>query len=348
MVPCFTSEVPGSELYRFIESVKPSSVWVLTDPNTHKLCYPALLPCLPLHRTLVLQEGEANKNLETCSTIWRCLSEGAADRNALIINLGGGLLTDLGGFAASVYKRGIRFINVPTTLLAQVDAAIGGKTGIDFKGLKNQIGLFSVPEAVFSFSCFLATLPHSELLSGYAEVLKHCLIADAGEWERLNRTNLSGSTSNTLRHMVAHSAALKQQITAQDYRENGLRRILNFGHTLGHALESYFLGKGTPVPHGFCVAAGMVSESWLPHKRGLLSSADFKEIEIRLLSVFGKLAFTPVDVPAIAAFANHDKKNRNGQIGCVLLSSIGHADPDGLITANEVEEALTFYAKLPN
>lgn len=338
-VPLFVSPSPDSNLSSFISGLNASSITVLADARTKRFCYPLLKTLLPKHKLLITEAGEENKTLATCEKVWAALTTSQADRNALIINLGGGLITDLGGFCAALYKRGVRFINIPTTLLAQADAAMGGKTGVDFSEFKNQIGLFAEPAAIFSFTDFLKTLPEPELLSGLAEVAKHCLIADADEWNKLRKREPENLDYT---HYVGHSAKIKTGITESDFRENSLRKLLNFGHTIGHALESHLLESNRKLPHGHCVAAGMAAESFIAFKRGLLSEDNLEKIEEYVFSVWGMPVFEVSEIPAIAERTLNDKKNRDGKIGCVMLSSPGNADPNGLISKKEVADSLHY------
>jgi 3-dehydroquinate synthase len=314
-----------------------SQVWVLADSNTARQCLPLLEPHLPEGYTLVeIAAGEEYKTLSTCETVWNELTEQRADRYAVLINLGGGVVTDLGGFCAALYKRGIRFVQVPTTLLAQVDASVGGKTGIDFLGFKNQLGVFQEPAAVCIDPRFLE--------SGYAEVVKHWLIADAAAFAEQRQ---QGMFVEDWTPIIQESVALKQRIVAQDPLEGGLRKVLNFGHTVGHALESYLLLQpGREILHGEAVAAGIVCEAWLSHKKGLLSAEELDKIETFLFSVFDKVQFVNLETDAIADLARQDKKNAGSVINCTLLEGIGRAVYDQPVTVAEIAESLRYYHRL--
>ena len=322
-----------------------SRVFVLTDSNTSRLCLPLLETHLPAGYHLIeIPAGEEYKNLASCETVWCQLTEQRADRHAVLVNLGGGVVTDLGGFAAALYKRGIRFAQVPTTLLAQVDASVGGKTGIDFQGFKNQLGVFQAPAAVFIEPQFLQTLDPRQLKSGYAEVLKHWLIADAAAFEQHRRL---GWLTDDWTPIIRESVALKQRIVAQDPLEAGPRKLLNFGHTVGHALESYLLTQpGREALHGEAVAAGLVCESWLSVQRGLLSADELDKIETFVFSVFDKLSFVSLETEAIAEFTLQDKKNAGTTINCTLLNGIGNGVYDQPVTLAEVAESLRYYHRL--
>jgi 3-dehydroquinate synthase len=316
-------------------------VFVLTDSRTRRLCLPLLRPFLPAGTVILgVPPGEASKNLASCEKIWETLTRNGATRHSLLLNLGGGMVGDLGGFAASVYKRGIAFIQIPTTLLAMVDSALGGKTGIDFQHVKNQLGTFSRPAAVWVFPAFLQTLPEAERLSGLAEMIKHTLIADAGAFDSLRKQELSALDWATC---IPGSQAIKAAIVRADPFESGERQKLNAGHTLGHALEGYFLSQGSPCSHGACVAAGLVMESRIAAGRGLLDEAGLMRIEETIFSAFGVLTFPSSAVPAILRLCRHDKKNRNGEIRMALIGPIGTCSTGIPVTEAEIRSALRWY-----
>lgn len=333
------------ELAEILRQPAVSQVFVLTDANTGRLCYPLLLPYLPAeHIVLELPAGEEAKTLASCETVWSELTANRADRHAVLVNLGGGVLTDLGGFCAALYKRGIRFVQVPTTLLAQVDASVGGKTGVDFQGFKNQLGVFQEPAGVFIEPRFLHTLDPRQLKSGYAEVVKHSLIADATAFQAQRRT---GMLLEDWTSTIEASVALKREIVAQDPLEAGPRKLLNFGHTVGHALESYLLAQpGREILHGEAVAAGMVCEAWLSVQKGLLSAEELDQIETFLFSVFDKVQFVSLETEAIAEYAWQDKKNAGSIINCTLLQGIGHGIYDQPVTVHELADSLRYYHRL--
>nr|WP_213019434.1 3-dehydroquinate synthase [Hymenobacter sp. BT559] len=338
--------VIGSEalpaLADFIRQHAPSRLFVLVDTNTARDCYPLLAPHLPAHEQLTIEAGEEYKTLATCEQVWAWLTQHQADRHALLVCLGGGVVTDLGGFCAATYKRGIACAVLPTTLLAQVDAGVGGKTGVDFDGFKNHIGVFQEPAGVFIDPGFLPTLPPAELRSGYAEIIKHALIADVGAFQELRALDVAAVADWT--PIIRHSVALKEQIVAQDPLEAGPRKLLNFGHTVGHALESYLLTQpGREVRHGEAVAAGLVCESWLSVQRGLLTAAELAEVETIVSAAFGKIDFITLETEAIAAYAVQDKKNRGATINCTLLQGLGHGVFDQPITLAEIVASLQYY-----
>ncbi|GAB4427978.1 MAG: 3-dehydroquinate synthase [Bacteroidia bacterium] len=320
-----------------------TQVLVLADDNTHRLCYPLLKPHIPAHSLVqVIGPGEAHKHLGTCVHLWSAMTAAHLDRKALVIDLGGGVIGDMGGFVAATYKRGIAFAQVPTTLLAQVDASVGGKLGIDFEGYKNHIGIFAEPQGVYIDPVFLRTLPDSELRSGFAEVVKHHLIADAAAWEALRQPVPLRQRDFTA--LVRHSVDIKRRIVASDPYERGPRKALNFGHTLGHALESERLDTGSPLLHGEAVAVGMVCETWLSHRRGLLRSAQLDEVTTFLLDQFPPVAIAEDEMEPICRRTLHDKKNEGGEVRYTLLDGIGGFRVDQPVPMHEAQEALAFYA----
>ena len=334
-----------SALAEMLQRPGISRVFVLTDTNTSRLCLPVLKNHLPADYFVIeIPAGEEYKTLHSSESVWNCLTEQEADRHAVLVNLGGGVVTDLGGFAAALYKRGIDFVQVPTTLLSQVDASVGGKTGVDFKGFKNQLGVFQQPSAVFIDPAFLETLALRQLKSGYAEVLKHWLIADATAFNQHRR---EGWLTDDWTPIIRESIALKQRIVAQDPLEAGPRKLLNFGHTVGHALESYLLTQPSRgVLHGEAIAAGLICESWLSVERGLLSAEELDKIETFVFSVFEKIPFVLLETEAIADYANQDKKNKGKIINCTLLHGIGSGVYDQPVTEAEIAAALRYYHRL--
>ncbi len=325
----------------FLASQNPSSVAVLADAHTARHCYPQLKPLLPRHTVIRIGAGEGHKTLATCEAIWAALTRANTDRHGLLLNLGGGVIGDMGGFCAATYKRGIAFAQLPTTLLAQVDASVGGKLGIDFQGLKNHIGVFQQPAAVLIDTNLLGTLPPRQLRSGFAEVIKHCLIADAAEWERLRRYDLEDLDWP---HTVAHSVAIKQRVVAQDPTEQGVRKILNVGHTLGHALETHFLSRARgQLLHGEAIAAGLVMEAFISHQLGLIDLSFLQDIEEYIFSVYGRVGLKPADVAPVLAHTLQDKKNRAGQVRMALLTGPGQATYDVPVTNAIMSQALDYY-----
>jgi 3-dehydroquinate synthase len=305
---------------------KYSSIFILVDEHSSEFCLPHVLTNLATSITIEIIEfesGENSKNIETCVQIWNVLTELGADRKSLIINVGGGVVTDLGGFVASTFKRGIDFIHVPTTLLAMVDASIGGKNGVDLGSLKNQIGVINVPKLITIDSNFLETLPKNEMRSGLAEMLKHGLIFDQEYWQTLS--NLKEINSADLDPLIYRSVEIKNNIVMQDPTENGIRKALNFGHTLGHAIESYFLEneKKKTLLHGEAIAAGMILESYLSWQKNLITEAEYNQIKETINQIFEQIAFDADDIDSIQELLIHDKKNEYGTIQFALLDSIG-------------------------
>ncbi len=318
-------------------------VAVLTDTTTARVCLPLVKPHLPPDTVVItIPAGEAHKTLDSCQHVWAELAKAGVGRDGVLVCLGGGVVTDLGGFVAATYQRGIRCALVPTTLLGMVDAAIGGKNGVDFLQIKNYLGTFREPsEGIFIDSRFLDTLDPTELVSGYAEVVKHSLIGgDEAEFAALVETGIIGADWPAL---IRHAVTVKQAIVSLDPLEGGTRRLLNFGHTVGHALESHLLASGQPVPHGLAVAAGMMTETWISRERRLLSEDNFDHVVFFLSATFPKITFAPTDVDAIAARTLQDKKNAQGTIRCVLLTGIGAAEIDHPIRVSEVAAALRWY-----
>ncbi|MFZ2899607.1 MAG: 3-dehydroquinate synthase [Saprospiraceae bacterium] len=296
-------------------------VAVLVDGNTRRDCWPLLEPFLKDPLLIEIPAGEAHKNLETCQYIWSQMLEGGLDRRSVLLNLGGGVVGDMGGFCASTYMRGIDFVQIPTTLLAQVDASIGGKLGVDFQHYKNMVGLFADPQAVFIHLPFLQTLPARELRSGYAEVIKHSLIGDAGLWEKL-QSHPDPATVNW-EEILPRALLVKKKIVEADPLEKGLREVLNFGHTVGHAIETWALSQGLDVLHGEAVAAGMIAEVRLSHQQAGLPQKEMQQVVAFLEKGFPSIPIGPeIDLWAIM---RKDKKNRGGQIRMALLEAVGRA-----------------------
>ncbi len=334
------SSTPGIAIAEFLASNKYSQIVVLTDNNTKEHCYPLLKSELPPHLVLETKAGEEHKNLESCTSIWQQLTDAQADRHALVIVLGGGVLGDMGGFCAATYKRGIDFVLIPTTLLAQADASIGGKLGVDFNHFKNHIGVFQQPVLTLLCSTFLKTLSTDELRSGFAEVIKHALISDAHLWKEISSKTMEQQDWDRL---LLHSAEFKYSIIEQDPKEKGIRKILNAGHTIGHALESYLLAKGRKVMHGEAVAAGLVAEAYLALSKNMLNSEELHSIQQYIFKIYGKLDYQESEIESIALLTLQDKKNKGNEVLCVLLENLGTPRWDVVISLEDVKRALTFY-----
>ena len=334
---------PGKEFSEIIASVNPSKIAVIVDENTKEHCYPIVSDLIPAHIIIEIKSGEEEKTLQTCTAIWQQMTDEGFDRKGLVINLGGGVIGDMGGFCASTYKRGVEFIQVPTTLLSMVDASAGGKLGIDFNAFKNHIGVFNLPYRVMVYTQFLDTLPFEELRSGYAEVIKHCLIADADKWNEIKQVKFP---NHDWKSIVAHSVKIKEKITTEDPTEKGLRKILNFGHTLGHAIESFYLNTPNKLLHGEAISIGMVIEAYMTKEKGFISDADLEEITAYTLESFGKLTYFEKDIEEILGLTIQDKKNEHNKVKFSLLEKIGTANYNIDATKEEMEAALRFYLEL--
>jgi 3-dehydroquinate synthase len=320
-------------------------LFILVDEHTARHCLPSLTAQVALLEgasILEIESGEASKNIEVCTRLWRAMAELGADRQSLLLNVGGGVIGDMGGFVASTYKRGIPFIQVPTTLLSQVDASVGGKTGIDLDHLKNEIGLFSVPQGVFIWPDFLKTLGRREMISGFAEIIKHALIADKGYWTQLQTCNIADAV--VWEELIRHSVQIKNEIVLADPKEKGIRKALNFGHTIGHAIESYFLENDKrQLLHGEAVAVGMIAEAYLSFKYN-----DFPELELNEVTSFIKSHFSYVEMESMAdhrllELMRHDKKNEKGALNFTLLNRIGEYSINKHATVAQISEALNYY-----
>ncbi|HXA01615.1 MAG TPA: 3-dehydroquinate synthase [Cytophagaceae bacterium] len=338
----FLTKEVATKLGQYLKGKQYSKICVLVDENTEKHCFPLLLKVLTTAHLIRIKSGEERKTLDTCQYIWSQMTELVLDRKALLINLGGGVISDMGGFCAATYKRGIDFIQIPTTLLAQVDASVGGKLGIDFHGFKNHIGVFQEPKAVLIDSIFLKTLPKDELRSGYAEVIKHCLIADKKKWEEISKKNFNELNWEDL---CKHSIAIKTKITTADPLEKGPRKILNFGHTVGHAIESYYLNiPGKKLLHGEAIAIGMVCEAWLAKKKGYINQKDVDAVKKYIILIFGQKVMFDFDINKIIPLTLQDKKNENEVIQASLLEKVGKGNINVAVKLKDIREAIAFYS----
>ena len=325
-----------------------SKLFILVDINTHEFCLPKFMSQLEteVHIEIIeIEAGEQFKNIDTCVGVWNALSELGADRKSLILNLGGGVVTDLGGFVACTFKRGIKYINIPTSLLSMVDASIGGKTGVDLGALKNQIGVIHSGEMVLIDTSFLSTLPQNHLKSGLAEMLKHGLIADHAYWNKL--ADLTKLNLEDLDGLIYDSVIIKNKIVSKDPYEVKERKYLNFGHTLGHAIESFFLlDKHKPeLLHGEAIAIGMVMECFLSTQLLGFPKADCDEIKRVMSGVFGKVDIAVSDYETIIDLLKYDKKNEHGNVYFVLLKAIGKPKVDCLVDNSLIIAAFEYYAK---
>lgn len=340
----------NEEAYRklniYISEYKPSAIFILVDENTNNYCLPILLENLETKAEIEIIEieaGEINKNLDTCTGVWNALTELGADRKSLMINLGGGVITDLGGFVASTFKRGIAFVNIPTTLLSMVDASVGGKTGVDLGVLKNQIGMFSDPEMVLIDPRYLGTISDRELRSGLAEIIKYGITYDIKLWNEIK--NFKELNISAISKLIHRSIEIKNEVVTKDPKEKGLRKILNFGHTLGHAIESYFLESDDKenLTHGEAIAIGMITEAFISQKLLNFPSEKVEAIKKTILNIYGKIYIDVIDYEGIIKLLIHDKKNVRGQVNFVLLTDFEQFKLDCKVEKTLLIEALDYY-----
>ena len=336
-----------SALNQYIKAGKFSNIFVLVDYNTHEFCLPYLLSNIENRssiKSIIITAGEEHKNIETCSYVWSQLSQLDADRKSLLINLGGGVLTDLGGFVACTFKRGIKYVNIPTTLLSMVDASVGGKTGVDLGALKNQIGIINNGDLVLIDTYYFNTLPEIEFRSGIAEMLKHGLICSKDYWKKMVSYLIH---KENIDQLIYESVKIKTSVVNQDPNEMGLRKILNFGHTLGHAIESYYLESEEKIKllHGEAIAIGMILEVYLSFKIFNFSKHELYEIKRVFLEYYPKVSFNKKDLDAILELLKYDKKNDHGNINFVLLEAIGKPKIDCKVDNRLIHEAFDFYSK---
>ena len=329
----------GKILSQYICENNFSKIGFLSDNNSSKYCLNRILENHKFdYHTITIEEGEENKSLSTCEKVWEELINLKFDRNSLLINVGGGVICDLGGFVASTYMRGIDFINIPTTLLSQVDASVGGKLGVDFQNLKNIIGVFREPSSVIIDTIFLQTLSERELRSGFAEVIKHCLIRDRAMFDKISKTEWNDSDWD---EVVQHSINIKSEVVSNDLKESGLRKILNFGHTIGHAIETTYLDKKNKLLHGEAIAIGMICEAFISNQHKKINKHDLEIITKYILRVY--------DLPKLDFFNTiikntyHDKKNISQNIRSSLLVGIGSCDYDITIEPDLINDSLEYY-----
>ena len=333
------------DLVNAISECEHDRIFVLTDETTQQLCWPKIknFKALKNSTPIIIKATDTHKNLDTLSQVWQALSNGGATRHSLMINLGGGMVTDLGGFAASTFKRGIDFINIPTTLLAMVDASVGGKTGINFGGLKNEIGVFSDSRFVIINTQFLDTLDHDNICSGYAEMLKHGLISNERTWAELVTFDLDNPDLSQLQRMVAESIKVKERIVEADPHEHGIRKALNLGHTMGHAFESFAMRRGTPILHGYAVAYGLISELYMSARKTAFPTDRMHQTVRFIRENYGTFNITCDDYPTLIELMRHDKKNTSGIINFTLLGNVGDIRINQTATEEEIKEALDFF-----
>lgn len=341
----FAKTLHKTDLQKYIPAEKYSQIIVITDENTSALCYPILQNNIPPHAQITISAGEQHKHIDTCKIIWNALAERQADRKALVINLGGGVIGDMGGFAASTYKRGIDFIQMPTTLLSQVDASVGGKLGVDLNGIKNIIGVFQDPVAVYISTEFLNTLPERQLTNGFAEVIKHGLIADAEYWKFITQLPLQRYAAWL--PVIERSVEIKKRIVELDYKETGLRKILNFGHTVGHAVETWsMLNDEHPLLHGEAIAIGMICEAFLSHIYCHLHAKQLAAIVGHITSIFPAYKIQSTTHAQLISYMLNDKKNNREGMQFSLLENIGTCVYNIQVKQSDILDALQFYSQL--
>ncbi|MFV0505479.1 MAG: 3-dehydroquinate synthase [Bacteroidales bacterium] len=346
----FTSD-SASALQQVFNDYGVGNVYFVFDENTSKACFPLIQDVFDGNKgkVLMLPSGEKNKTIEKVVNVWQFLHDRGATRKSALVNVGGGLLSDLCGFAASTFKRGIDFINIPTTLLSQVDASVGGKTGINFNNIKNEIGVFKIPRKVIIDTTFLKTLPEEAFKSGFSEMLKHGLIHDCSHYEELTRIDVAYPDYTQLSDIVKKSVEIKQKIVEQDFKEEGLRKSLNFGHTAGHAFETFAMEENEPVPHGYAVAYGMIVELYLSSKKTSLSDEAMSRVVSYLMDTYGRFS---LDIQShtvrcrLIELMRHDKKNENDNINFTFLTDIGECVYNQYCEEELIDEALVFFKDL--
>lgn len=342
----FTNEVDAA-LEQVCAAIQYDKCFVLCDDNTFGSVLPRLQsPCIKEAHVIKIPAGEEYKNMDTLATVWQSLSEKGATRHSLLINVGGGMVSDLGGFAAATFKRGIAFVNLPTTLLSAVDAAVGGKTGVNFGGLKNEIGAFAQPSAVIISTCFFSTLPRRELLSGYAEMIKHALIDGADHYNLLRSRDDIQYDSDDFLALLCRSVSVKERIVEQDPRESGLRKSLNLGHTVAHAIESHALEHGQVVPHGYAVAWGLVCALILSNRLYKLPSDIIYDLAKYVEATYGSYHITCDDYDELLGYMQRDKKNIGEEIKFTLLRRVGDCEVNVSVERKEIEIMFDFYRDL--
>lgn len=322
------------------------NIFILTDTNTQKLCLPTLLKSEKLKDShlICIPSGDGNKNIDSAVIIWKYLSEHGANRKSVLINVGGGMITDIGGFAASTFKRGIRYVNISTSVLGAVDAATGGKTGINFLGLKNEIGTFTPADKVIINIDFFKTLDKENIRSGYAEMVKHALIDTKAEWEEILQFNLEAINSDVLRILVERSIRIKENIVEQDPHEQNIRKALNLGHTFGHAFETMSYRINKPVLHGYAVMWGLLCELYLSHVKLGFPKEEITKLNKLISEFYGSFQITKNDYESLLELMTHDKKNDSNEINFTLLSDIGEIKINQTATKKEIFDCFEFFA----
>lgn len=341
----FMADNLAADVAQLIQPYENEKIFVLTDKNTFKLCFPIIkeIPGIDESRCIIIGSGDTHKNTETLIKTWAFLVEGGATRHSLLINLGGGMPCDLGGFAAATFKRGIDFINIPTTLLAQVDASVGGKTGINFKGYKNEIGSFMQAKQVLVDIDILKTLDANNLISGFAEMIKHALLKGDEMLTRTLNFDIANPDMEELKELVAESIRIKDYYVTTDPHEKNIRKALNLGHTIGHAFESFAMENNHPVLHGYAVAFGLIPELYLAHIKLGFPISMVEKINEYVNRIYGKFHFSSSDFSTLHETISHDKKNQGGRINFTLLKKTGEVAINIHCNKEEVESAFQYY-----
>lgn len=343
----FSNDVSGA-IDEILQGLEYNRLFVLTDVNTHRCVLDKVAQSEKVAKAtqITVKSGDVNKDINAAVEIWKQLSGNGATRKSVMVNLGGGMVTDLGGFAASTFKRGIKFVNVPTTLLSAVDAAVGGKTGINFGGLKNEIGVFNEAVAVVISTKFFNTLPLDEVKSGYAEMLKHGLLKGTETYDRLLKYDFENGDDEHLLSLLKESVEVKADIVRQDPHEQGIRRALNLGHTAGHAFESLAMRRSQPIPHGYAVAWGLVVELTLSNMLYGFSSGRLQELAQFIYENYGAFHITCDDYDSIIELMRHDKKSEHGEMNFSLLPEVGKIKVNCEVSVDDVKNALDIYRDL--
>lgn len=336
------------ELENIISESKNDKFFILTDSNTNKNCLNMLHCSEPIANAhiITIKADDTNKNIESTAHVWKELSDNGCTRHSCLINIGGGMVTDLGGFAASTFKRGIDFINIPTTLLSMVDASVGGKTGINFNGLKNEIGVFNDAKAVIIDTAFLKTLDQHNICSGYAEMLKHSLLKDYKMWVQHINFNLYSPDFDPLLNMIKESVEVKERIVSEDPHESGIRKALNLGHTAGHAFESYAMHTNSPILHGYAVAYGIICELYLSHALQGFPLDKMRQTVNFIKENYGRMNITCDDYESLYSLMKHDKKNTGNEINFTLLKDVGDIKINQTVSKELILESLDFYREI--
>jgi len=339
---------PEHELLKWIEKYTPGKVFLATEETVDTIWISKYDDFLKLNgiKKVIIPAGENNKKIESVAKIWEFLSKNGGDRKSLLINIGGGMLTDLAGFAATTFKRGVDFLNVPTTLLSQVDASVGGKTGINFAGFKNEIGTFKEPVAVIINTDFLKTIDKENFISGFAEMIKHGLIFSPEHLAELKIFDIDNIDYEHLQKVISDSVNVKAYFVSNDPTEQNIRKALNFGHTIGHAFESYAMQQNKPIQHGYAVAYGMIAELYLSLKKCNFPIKEFENLTNWLLKLYGKFEISKNDFDSLFELMTHDKKNEAGRINFTLLSEVGKIQINQNCESELIYESLNHYINL--